>query len=365
MAMTLCGLTITYLTITSTLLSLTHAATTLKLNRHITGSSAIQRKINALAKRDDLPLDTASSRGVSYTVDVRIGNDGSSIPVIVDTGSDQFWVASTACGICSAGGMTSSVLEAPQGCTRHSIQYGLGEVSGCVDHTSLMVGEYTVDGLHVLGVTDVDEHILSDGQYMSGIWGICRNGATVDGSPTAVSLMYTQGLIKSPTVGFYLGRDGDGTDSEMTIGDVSALPYTNTDKKVTLPSHDNPNHLNEVTIDSITINGKDLGEKIVAVIDTRSTGISTPEPLIGEVYSALFDGVAYKYANDYVIPLDFPMEARDIVGQPIEDNYGWCYGLFVPLFHGTEFMVIGDAFLHNVYHTVNVDRGDVTFYALS
>jgi hypothetical protein len=41
----------------------------------------------------------------------------------------------------------------------------------------------------------------------------------IDGAQTAVSKMYSQGLIDTPIVGFLLARESDGMDSQMTIGD--------------------------------------------------------------------------------------------------------------------------------------------------
>ncbi|WVQ84589.1 hypothetical protein IAT38_006743 [Cryptococcus sp. DSM 104549] len=366
------------------LLAGVQAGTTFKLNKHNTGTtSGILRKIESLGgglrRRDDFDLDGASSGGLGYTVDVTL-NGGPPIPVLIDTGSNQFWVASTTCDSCVAGGMTPSDIVLEDGCSEYALIYGIGSVNGCIESTTMEVGDYKVNDLHVLALKYVDDDMAWQGAFMSGLWGMARDGATADGSPTAVSLMYSQGFIHAPTVGFYLGREGDEADSEMTIGDVSALSYTQTDKKVALKSQDNAYDLFAVNLDSINVNGKTLGANTLAYIDTGSTAISTPEPLVGEIYNALFNGVAYKYKTSYIVPCDplsnttisfvlggmsFNMAAEDLIGNPIATNYGWCYGRFVPLYSGVDTMVIGDAFLHNVYHTVNVQTGDVTFYELS
>ncbi|ODN84910.1 hypothetical protein L202_00761 [Cryptococcus amylolentus CBS 6039] len=276
--------------------------------------------------------------------------------------------------------MQSSGLEAESGCEVYGLTYRIGSVKGCIVESTMAVGEWTVDNLHALAISYVDDDMLWEGSFMSGLWGLARDGATVDGAPTAISLMYSQGLIEAPVVGFYLGREGDGTESEMTIGDVSSISYAQTSKKVTVPSRNNTYDLYQVSMDSISVNGKTLESDIVAYIDTGSTAISTPETLAGEIYIALFDGIAYKYGTSYIVPCEpltnasiaftfggvaFDMASEDLVGDDIADNSGWCYGRFVSLYEGVDYMVIGDAFLHNVYHTVNVQNGDVTFYALS
>ncbi|WVF72903.1 hypothetical protein IAT40_007721 [Kwoniella sp. CBS 6097] len=377
-------------TVFSYFLTQCNAATTIPLTKHATDLSAVLKKIERsngipLRRRSVDPalgveLDGESSGGLTYTVDIQL-NGGPNMSVIVDTGSNQFWVPSTTCPSCAAGGMMNSSLVAPEGCSEISLIYGIGTVNGCIESTTLHVGEYTVSDLDVLAVTHLDEDMQWQGEFMSGIWGMARDQSTPEGGPTAVSLMYQQGLIKSPTVGFYLARD-DTSKSEMTIGDVTALPYTNTDRQVTLQSADNTYDLYHITLDSVEVNGKVLKHDRPVIIDTGSTSIATPEPLIDDIYSALFNDAAVKHTENqrYMVPckpmrnatvsltfggLSFGMEAIDLVGPKVEDGYDWCYGRFIPAFEGLEHMVVGDAFLHNVYHTVNVQTGEVTFYDLA
>ncbi|ODO03538.1 hypothetical protein L198_02386 [Cryptococcus wingfieldii CBS 7118] len=313
-------------------------------------TSGILRKIESLGngnnRRRDVELDGSSSGGIGYTIDVSL-NGGSSIPILLDTGSNQFWAASTACDSCTSAGMQSSGLEAESGCEVYGLTYGIGSVKGCIVESTMTVGEWTVDNLHAL---------VRDLGYGS------------------------RRCNEAPVVGFHLGREGDGTESKMTIGDVSSISYAQTSKKVTVPSRNNTYDLYQVSMNSISVNGKTLESDIIAYIDTGSTAISTPEMLAGDIYNALFDGVAYKYGTSYIVPCEpltnasiaftfggvaFDMASEDLVGDDIADNSGWCYGRFVSLYEGVDYMVIGDAFLHNVYHTVNVQNGDVTFYALS
>ncbi|WVR00093.1 hypothetical protein IAU59_007235 [Kwoniella sp. CBS 9459] len=366
-----------------------NAATTIPLTKHATDLSAVLKKIERangvpLSQRSvdpSLELDGQTSGGLTYTVEVRL-NGGPNMSVIVDTGSNQFWVPSTTCASCEAGGMMNSSLVAPEGCSEISLIYGIGTVNGCMESTTFQVGEYTVNILDVLAVTHLDEDMQWQGEFMSGIWGMARDQSTPDGGLTAVSLMYQQGLIKSPTVGFYLARDEDGNRSEMTIGDVHALPYTNTDRQVTLQSTNSSYDLYHITLDSVEVNGKVLRHDRPVIIDTGSTSIATPEPLIDDIYSALFDGAAVKYAENqrYMVPcepmsnatvsltfggMSFGMNAVDLIGPKVEEGDDWCYGRFIPAFEGLDSMVVGDAFLHNVYHTVNVQTGEVTFYDLA
>ncbi|WVO15055.1 hypothetical protein L204_102699 [Cryptococcus depauperatus] len=323
----------------------TQAEKTFKLTRHQTNSaSSILKKIESLGEssKRDLNLNGATSHGLGYTIDVSLGG-GPAIPVIIDTGSNQFWAASTTCETCTQGGMKSSHLQVDEGCKSYGLTYGIGSVQGCVSVTTMKVEEFEIDNLHVLAAKSLRQRTNHD----SGLWGMARDGATVDGAPTAVSLMYSQKLIKTPTVGFYLGRESDGAES--------AIP------RRTRRPRSNPS------------------PTPTPFTPSSSTAISTPEPMIGEIYNALFGDVAYQYQKSYIVPCEplsnasiafnfggvsFNMSPVDLVGNPIADRYNWCFGRFIPLYDGVDSMVIGDAFLHNVYHTVNVENGDVTFYGL-
>ncbi|WVQ77487.1 hypothetical protein IAR50_007173 [Cryptococcus sp. DSM 104548] len=346
---------------TITLIATTHAETTFKLTKHSTGTTSdILRKIESLGhfnRRGDLDIDGSTSGGIAY--------------------SELGWK-----------------LEY----TRH-FRHWIESILGAVDIMRLVYprrnAEWWTGGGYRLRCVYADIRCWNcerlHGRYYdfdywlipgcSGIWVMARDGAIVDGAPTAISLMYSQGLIEEPIVGFYLGREGDGIESEITIGDISSVgsSYAQTGNKATVQSQNNTYNLYQFLLDSISVSGKTLDSDIAAYTDTGSTAISTPEPLIGEIYDALFDGVAYKYGSSYIVPCEplanasisltfggiaFHMAFRNPVGSDIADNTGWYYGRFVALYKGTEFTVIGDAFLHDVYHTVNVQTVNMTFYGL-
>jgi hypothetical protein len=49
---------------------------------------------------------------------------------------------------------------------------------------------------------------------VSGIWGLALNSSAIDDTPTVVNMLYNTGQILSPTVGFFLAREGDALESE-------------------------------------------------------------------------------------------------------------------------------------------------------
>nr|ODO04195.1 hypothetical protein L204_00550 [Cryptococcus depauperatus CBS 7855] len=285
----------------------TQAEKTFKLTRHQTNSaSSILKKIESLGEssKRDLNLNGATSHGLGYTIDVSLGG-GPAIPVIVSDCLKTWHEEQPPPGRRGLQELWTDLryVSLPRlGPDYHPA--GIGSVQGCVSVTTMKVEEFEIDNLHVLAAKSVGADMRWQGAFMSGLWGMARDGATVDGAPTAVSLMYSQKLIKTPTVGFYLGRESDGAESEMTIGDVSSLRYTQTDKKATVKSQPNTYALYAVKVDSITVNGKEMGKDILAYIDTGSTAISTPEPMIGEIYNALFGDVAYQYQKSYIVPCE-------------------------------------------------------------
>ncbi|OCF72037.1 hypothetical protein I204_07301 [Kwoniella mangroviensis CBS 8886] len=155
--------------------------------------------------------------GSGYTVDMVI--DGILLPIHVDTGSSQLWVAHKSCQTCVSAGMTYIDADLPEGCT------AAGTISGCLVNISVSLGEFALEDYAVLAATQVSEEIATNGELYSGTLGLANNNLTNSGGPTVISALYKQGQITSPEVGFYLaGKNGNDTESKMVLGGSSSSP---------------------------------------------------------------------------------------------------------------------------------------------
>nr|XP_019002425.1 uncharacterized protein I203_04906 [Kwoniella mangroviensis CBS 8507]OCF65886.1 hypothetical protein I203_04906 [Kwoniella mangroviensis CBS 8507] len=127
--------------------------------------------------------------GSGYTVDMVI--DGILMPIHVDTGSSQLWVAHKSCQTCVSAGMTYIDADLPEGCT------AAGIISGCLVNTSVSLCEYALGDYAVLAATQVSEEIATNGELYSGTLGLADDKLTNSGGSTVISALYKQGQITS------------------------------------------------------------------------------------------------------------------------------------------------------------------------
>ncbi|WVR00087.1 hypothetical protein IAU59_007229 [Kwoniella sp. CBS 9459] len=319
---------------------------------------------------DDLELENTG--GLAYTIDVVVG--GIAIPVIVDTGSPQFWVPASSCTSCTSYGMTVSPIQLPESCEINNNTYGIGSVSGCFTKSPISVGPYKIPNMDLMGVTVVDEALGSSGTVLSGILGLAGE-TTLEGAPTVVKAMFDQGLIKYKTVGFYLSED-ENVDSEITFGDVTTSEHADASQGVTVPSVANDMNLYEILMDDFAVGGTVVAQAETVIVDTGSSYIYVPEDRAQQIYSLLPSPL--KAEQGYLLPcapdnpptlnlrfggMDFPLEYKYIVGDDAGTGDGYCWGKIGSLAKMNSW-VIGDAFLHTVYTSFNVETREVTIYKL-
>ncbi|WVF72909.1 hypothetical protein IAT40_007727 [Kwoniella sp. CBS 6097] len=319
---------------------------------------------------DDMELENTG--GLAYTIDVVVG--GVAIPVIVDTGSSQFWVPASTCSSCTSYGMTVSPIQLPSDCESNNNTYGIGSVSGCFTKSAISVGPYEIPNMDLMGVTMVDEALGSSGTVLSGILGLAGE-TTLEGSPTVVKAMYDLGLIQYKTVGFYLSED-ENVDSEITFGDVTTSEHADASQGVTVKSVDNEMDLYEIVMDDFSVVGTVVTQSETVVVDTGSSYIYVPDATAQQIYSLLPSPL--KAEQGYLLPcapenpptlklkfggMDFPLEYKYIVGDDAGTGDGYCWGKIGSLAK-MDSWVIGDAFLHTVYTSFNVETREVTIYKL-
>ncbi|WRT70111.1 uncharacterized protein IL334_007105 [Kwoniella shivajii] len=335
----------------------------------------------------NLEADDITGAGTIYTIDVIV--EGVTMPVHIDTGSSQFWVAHDSCAACKQGGMQTINTALPDDCStnNYTVNYAIGQVTGCFVSTSLTLGEDTLHNYSILAVTSVSGDTASQGVYLSGLIGLASAGQTPNGSPTVVSALYQQGLIQAPVVGFYLPRSGDNLESEITFGDPTTSEHADPSHFVNLTRQGNENGLYIVQMDSLNINGNavtnSLNQKVY--LDTGASAIAVPFSTLSEVWNSTYgyfiDVKDQAQLGNATVPcpnehgknhaqglsvmfggISFDVPYEDLVA---EDEAGQCWPLITTLASIDNMWLLGDAFLHNVYHSVDVETGQVTIFGLS
>ncbi|WVR07567.1 hypothetical protein IAU60_004609 [Kwoniella sp. DSM 27419] len=363
--------------------------------------------------RQTLPVE--SEHGIIYTLDVTV--DGVTMPVHIDSASVQFWAAHSSCEACVTSGMTTINTSLPADCAAEGVQkrltYAAGWVSGCMVNVSLALGSDTLTEYPILAVTDADSGTANNnghpgtyrqvklGSSLSRLrysWVLADNvgvysgrlGLEPDMSPTldqghgVVSTMYQRGIIHTPEVGFYLPHEGSSGGWEVTFGDPTSSQHIDSSKMVKLPKVGNTTHYT-VQFDGAAINGLEApGTGAMAIVDSGWSGLGMPNSWKKYVYEHVyvnptddprgtivpctpinpatnitftFQAQAFQVLyEDLIYGPDEGGQCRDLIAwlnDDVRDNANW----------GTPW-VLGDGFLHNVYHAFNVNTAQVTFYGL-
>ncbi|WRT70109.1 uncharacterized protein IL334_007103 [Kwoniella shivajii] len=324
-------------------------------------------------------MQVDSSGGIAYTIDIYVGEGKVAVPVLVDTGSADIWVSASPCKNCTDAKMVDTKITSTDGCKLVSKGYGSGSVDGCLVSTDVSLGRYSLSNYPILAARDMRGF---DGKYMSGILGLAmRNMALSNQSP--IDLLFSSGIISSAEVGFYLARDGD--ESELVLGNPHDSHHADQTKKVQL-SKKGSDGLYRVNLESFVSHGQPINseganlQSIEVIIDTGTTNILLPEHMLEPIYNAL-KGHKDVNQNYWVAPCKRPNDANELLGLNFGGtvfNLKWedlviasssSKSQYCPLriqnTPADDYLLIGSAFLHNVYHVVNVDSGEITFYGLT
>ncbi|KIR81029.1 endopeptidase [Cryptococcus gattii E566] len=339
------------------------------------------------------PLDSSASltgvmsqnNAIAYTIDVTIGEGGITLPVLVDTGSADIWVAASGCDNCTAANMVDSGLILPEACEEEDKGYGSGSVRGCLVNTDIIIGAYELKQFHVLAASDSQGF---DGSYMSGIFGLAMNKSSIGNQATPMDTLSQLGIISTPEVGFYLTRTE--SESELVFGSPHDNPHADQSKKITLPKSTRGDGLYRVIMDGFVSHGymvqssnnSAIMEKIEVILDTGTSDIRVPEDMLLPIYAALGNGTYYfdTTTGDLVVPCksndgaalalqfggqQFYLSWQDLIANPssTDANYCYCRVQASPSVI-SDYLIVGSIFFHNVYHVINTDTGDITMYGL-
>lgn len=323
---------------------------------------------------------------MTYTTDFQFGTPPQSFPVIVDTGSPQFWLYSEKCKSCG-----KSYVDTTKSSTYHStgrnltLKYGQGDtwVSGTWGSDRIGFGGIFTDNATV-GIMDVSEKMNLE-EIAAGIagwsWPTTRNGTTYEPLPYVQA---TKGQWKNKEFGMYLNRQGfgahaanvtskrekgaltvNGVDHQFFDGDLEYFPRKELDKRADFAWG--------IDLDGVTVNGKFFDTKgNGAVLDSGTTLIYGPKDVVIEIYKQIPDvidtgdgmfilpdctkhqNVSFRFGGK-----DFPIFSPDFSSLSILG----CQGSITyadKLDFGNNWL-IGDAFLKSYYTAYSYDPPQVGF----
>lgn len=323
---------------------------------------------------------------MTYTADFQFGTPPQSFPVIVDTGSPQFWLYSEKCVGCGKGHVDTTKSSTFHSTGRNlTISYGEGDtsVSGTWGNDRIGFGGIFTDNATV-GIMDesVKMNMHDIGAGISGwSWPLTRNGTTLEPLPWVQA---TKGQWKNKEFGMYLNRQGfgaqlqhvnstrptgaltvNGVDRQFFDGELEYFPRKVLDERTHFAWG--------IDMDGVTVDGKFFDTKgNGAVLDSGTTLIYGPKDVVTEIYKQIPNAID---AGDgmYILPdctanhtvsfrfggKDFPIFSPDFGSVSL---FG-CQGAitYAEKLDFKNNWLIGDAFLKSYYTAYSYDPPQVGF----
>jgi len=316
--------------------------------------------------------DPLSNEGndIGYFGPITIG--GQTFNTIFDTGSSDLWVPGpdcqdTACTQHTAFDPTKSKTFSTNN-QPFSIQYGTGSVSGAIATDDVSIAGLAVK-TQTFGLTTNESQEFAGSQF-DGILGMALDQLSSQGAVTPFSNLVKQGVVQQPLFGFFLGREKDNTQGQLTLGGVDNSLFKGS---ISFNKLVNNQGFWEIAMDDASVDGKPLGfQQKTAIIDTGTTLLIAP-PNDAAAIHAKIPG-SKQSGDNFVVPCDtkavvsltfggqeFKISDKDLARIPTGQNNECVSGIAGGVIGGPDQWLVGDTFLKNVYSVFDVQKLAVGF----
>ncbi|KDQ55714.1 hypothetical protein JAAARDRAFT_37134 [Jaapia argillacea MUCL 33604] len=332
----------------------------------------------------------------SYLGSISIGTPAQTFNVILDTGSADFWLASTGCSTCPSGTpeySSSKSSTSTLSTTPVSIKYGSGAVAGTLTQDALNMGGFLVSQQQFVSVTQVSSQFLTG--TAAGLMGLGWQTIASSGAMPFWQALFNANQFTTPEFSFYLRRLVDDPSApvetyggEFTLGGTNSSLYTGNIEFLNFPSGVTPSFW-VLPVTGLTVGGKAVtvptGNSALAAIDTGTTLIGGPSAGVQAYWAGVPGSQALtgQYQGFYAFPCSttltttisfggksWPVSSADMnLGQV---SSTMCMGGIFDLSLGSSAgsgggpsWVVGDTFLKNVYSVFRANPPSVGFAQLS
>ncbi|WVF70803.1 hypothetical protein IAT40_005597 [Kwoniella sp. CBS 6097] len=307
---------------------------------------------------------------IGYLCEVQIGTPAQTFLLLMDTGSADTWVPSTACSPEQCGNHTalgadnSETFQASQ--RQFQVTYGSGNVAGVLAVDTMSIASMALAN-HAMGVTLVESVQFSDARVpFDGLMGLALSKLSNQGVSTPLESLASTGLIKEPILGIALGRITDGENNgELVFAQANTAKLDATTTQ-TLPLTSDDGFW-QVEMRSVNVDGVEAVASRQAILDTGTSLMIAP-PADAAAFHAQITGAADIGGGMFSIPctvdqeitmtfgeVAFQIDVRDLIFQPLSaDLQGDCLSaLSAGVIKDDITWLLGDSFLKNVYMTTN------------
>lgn len=344
-----------------------------------------------------------SNADSSYIGAVSVGTPPQTFNVVLDTGSSDFWVASTQCRTCQVTSTfdttKSSTIQQPQSSTgsqQVEIQYGSGSVVGVLAQDVVNMGGFTVNPQTFLVVSQASQGLLD--QSTSGIMGLAFQALASTRAVPFWQQLTNSNQFTNPEFSFFLTRfitDPNAQDQEpggvLTLGGVNNTFFTGNIEFQDLANNGvvNENTFWLLQVSAVTVNGNAINagsqQEALAAIDTGTTLIGGPSDAVQAIWNAVPNSqpveqmqgfFAFPCSTSVSVTIAFGGTAWPVSNDDINLGTvggGFCLGGIFDLGLGSQIgsgggnpsWVVGDTFLKNVYSVFRSNPPSVGFAQLS
>lgn len=311
--------------------------------------------------------------------------------VILDTGSSDMWIASSACQpMCAGTGNFDSTKSSTfkNMNKSFSVTYEKGYAAGSIGQDVVQFAGFTISDQAFGVVTTTASNFLQN--PITGIFGLAWQSLAASGAMPFWQALASNGQWSQPLMAFQLTRflnDSQAGKLEpggsFTMGYVNESLYTGTIDYQDLPDGQASYWLQQIT--SMTVQGKYIplldDSASYAVIDTGTTLLAGPAAGIAAIYAQIpgsqpgtgsWEGF-YSYPCNTTVVVEISFGGPSWSVSPGDFAFtstgtsNECYGAFyaIPTPGETPPWIIGDTFLKNVYSVFRYDPPSVGFAALS
>ncbi|KZV73516.1 acid protease [Peniophora sp. CONT] len=323
-------------------------------------------------------------RDTGYLATINFGTPPQPLDVLLDTGSADLWVATTACQACPNNSpkfnmaQSSTLVATSQAFTFSYADHS--SASGNLVQDTVAIGPYTVHSQSFAGVTSISGIVANLGSN-AGILGLAFQNIAVSGASPLWETLIAAGELSSPEMSFYIKRyasiatsptqlDPGGT---FTLGGTNSSFFKGDIEFNAFPPHVIPSAWMQL-VSGMTVNGQQVDLANVpnnyAIIDTGTSLLGGPAAAV-EAFWTQIDGAfalggtnlgywIYPCATEIDVTLAFggtawPISSGDMNSGQYGPVPGYCVGSFFDITFGnapdpdSASWIIGDTFLKNVY----------------
>ncbi|KAL9544910.1 hypothetical protein MBANPS3_007389 [Mucor bainieri] len=297
---------------------------------------------------------------IEYYGTVKVGTPGQSLKINFDTGSSDFWFASTLCSTCT----THTRYDSSKSSTyvadgrAWQIQYGDGSTaSGILAKDTVNLGGLVIKSQTINLAKKESSSFASD--PIDGLMGLGFDTiTTVSGIKTPVDNLISQGLISSPVFGVWLGKASNGGGGEYLFGGSNPNHYTGS---LTTVPVDKSQGWYSINVSSLKAGTTSVTGAFSGILDTGTTLLLFPQSIANKIaaqYGAKDNGdgtytISCSTAN--LKPLNFTINGAQFQVPTdsiiFEQDGSTCFASFG--YAGLDFAILGDVFLKNNYVVFN------------